>query len=378
MTNLQKYYAWLRSTEPFRPVETFEHLAGKQEDAFRQLTGKYAPPHVPGRLGAPVPAGPPLSTVRGTVTAARRALTGRPSREQAFGRLTEDIFASAGRPFKAIWNAPWGEMERRTKAFWGRKVGRQNPMFLPWGVGGAAGALIGGAAGAAFGGGPGMIGGMVAGAYLGTKPTGFQAAGFGAFGGLLGMSVGGPVGGLIGATAGAVVGGLGPGHMTKQIWKSGKLGKAGLIGAGSLAAGAMMFGGPGIDAETMLGMGAGAATLGATVAAPLLGVGITGGIMAAAKGGGLKGFGAAMGGRWGAGAVRKTAHLASRSPVKMAGLLGMTMGLWSLGKGVADMAMDNRNAIGSMAAGSIEGRYGMDPNNLDTQGLTLALHYRHM
>src|SRR3990167_350608 len=206
----------------------------------------------------------------------------------------------------------------------------------------------------------------------------FRTLGAAGAGTLLGASMGGAPGAILGTLAGTAFGAFGPVDITKRIWKSGPLGKAGLIGAGSLAAGAMMFGGPGIDPETFLGTAAGAVTLAATISTPLAAVGFTGGLIAAAKGGGLKGFGAAMGGRWGAGAVRKTAHLAARSPVKMAGLLGMTMGLWSLGKGLVDIGMDNRNAIGSMAAGSIEGRYGMDPNNLDTQGLTLALHYRHM
>lgn len=304
-------------------------------------------------------------------------------------------------PQQSIWTAPWAELERRTANYWGipygkskgAQFGRKHRYFIGEGTGSVLGIGIGASAGWALGGVPGAAVGALAGSYLGSRTTGMQAFGFGALGAGVGTALGGPVGGFVGAGLGATFGLMGPGYLSKQamkglwtgtkaggkaaglipsLWKSGPLGRAGIIGAGAgLAYGATQL----MDADSYYSWQASSATAAAMVA-PVVGVGMGIGIKGAMAGGGVKGFGNALWGKTG-GVARSALSYMARKPVRAGGLLGLTMGMWSLGEGIVNMMRPNET-IGSMAMGTTEARYGMDANNLDTQGLTLALHYRQL
>lgn len=348
------------------------------------------------------------ATGRGTVRGARAAGRGARAGYQR----------AAGSYPVSIWRAPWGQMEERLGAFWGQKVGRSTNMFINRGFAGSIMAIGGAVAGAGVGGGPGMLLGGAMGAFLGTRTTGVQALGMGAMGGVLGASIGGVPGGILGAAAGGALGAVGPIHGAGALWRSGTAGKValGTMGAAGVGVlGAAAFGG-GFSADAVVGgkanlatglaltapvLGAAAMTLpgrGRSIGLASLGAGL-GGMMGGPLGGLVGGAAGAVGGiglgmrdaarnpalaimagRTGFGATGNILGSAmqymAKKPGRAGGLLGAALGISGLVSGVVNAAL-SPEPVGSMAVGSREALYGMDPNNLDTQALTLALHYRH-
>ena len=327
-------------------------------------------------------------------------------------------------PLMSYLHKPMSEVDADLRALWARsnvptKMARQTSLFMNRGFGSGLGALIGGGVGAAGGGVWGAIGGGLAGGFLGGTPTGFQAAGMALGGAAIGGMVGGAPGAFVGAVGGGALGAMGPFHTAGKVWRSGTAGKVGLGAIGALGLGTVLAANvmPGGGTDMLMGAGGGLLT-GAALAMPVLGAGamtlpgrgrsiglmgggaalgtaalgpmggIAGGAIGAGVGIGLgirdlgRGGSAAMkaAGKVGFGATGKMmgsvmSYMATK-PGRAGGLLGLALGVSGFMGGLASLA-GGGEPVGSMAVGSREALYGMDPNNLDTQALTLALHYRH-
>ncbi len=339
---------------------------------------------------------------------------------------------TVGGPVSPSWaylNRPVGEaagmayeaFAGRSSTKWARQstflFSRNKSGIVGWGAG--IGAAAGFGAGYAMGGLGGGILGALPGAFIGGAPTGFQAVGMAGAGAAIGGMIGGEGGAITGAIAGGAIGAMGPGHLTKRIWKSGMAGKVGLSAGGVAGVGTLGLAaiGPGAGADSTLAAGGALMTAG-TYALPVMGAAAMalpgrkrfmsataagagiGGMVAGPMGavaGGVAGAGLGLGlgitdvarggnmalraaGKKGFGAtgsiLGSTMRYMARRPGRAGGLLGVALGASALASGLVGLA-SGTESYGSMAVGSREATYGMDPNNLNTQALTLALHYRH-
>lgn len=307
----------------------------------------------------------------------------------AFGRTHGRLARTMGAPFRGAASAYRGARSAVSEALAGstpRGWASSTGAMLGGLVGFAGGGPVGGAIGAGIGGGagyaaltgigprapamhgpqqyfPGYTGGSamqtaVVNARKMRNKMGTKMRSFGgrAIGGLIAGGVGGAVFGPgIGLIAGASV-------MAPK--------KMGRLGAG--AAGMAASGIGGIFRSATLGA-AGSGGIGRTLAGAAVG-----GMMGGLPGVGVGGFFGAVGGMKALGnttPARKLLSMAGRHPGKTAGALGLMLSVPTIVRGLFD-AIRPDPILPDVAPGSLATIYGMDANNHNTLGLTLALHYR--
>lgn len=199
------------------------------------------------------------------------------------------------------------------------------------------------------------------------KPSMFGLGSLAAFG------AGAAIGGGYGGAEGAVLGGLAGIAATKVPWLSMAWGGAKLAGTGLAMGFEGAAGTIGMAARTggagnaFLGrVGIGAAIGGALGGLPGAGVGAAFGALPTRK----------MFGGVAKGAGRRTAAFAARKPGLFGLALGAALAVPAMMRGLGGMAAPNPAPMPDFAMGNSNLQYGMDPNNMNTQGLALALHYR--
>lgn len=190
-------------------------------------------------------------------------------------------------------------------------------------------------------------------------------------GAVAGAAMGGAIGGPGGAILGAALLGVGPRRILRSVnWTSARQGAmrglgatfetaAGLLGTGGRAALSTSLAGRAIFGRMALGAGAGAALAG------LPGAGV-GAALAAVPASGL-GISRMAGG---------AARFAARSPGLAGVALGALMAVPRLFQGARRAVQPTNLPLMDIAYASHDVQMGLDPDNLNTQGLVLAMHYR--
>lgn len=175
----------------------------------------------------------------------------------------------------------------------------------------------------------------------------------------------------IGTIAGGVLGAVGPGRLLGALpW--------GAMGRGTARTAGLGVAGGFEAAAGAIGAGARIAMKGGGLPGRLaLGAAIGGSL------GGLPGAGVGMAFmarptmKLGLGGLASTVgHFAVRRPGLAGGLLGAAMMIPTLLRGAREAVAPSESTIPQYGFGNFDQQYGLDPNNLNTQDLTLALHYR--